>query len=293
MLTTADYSHFDAQAVMEAGEDGSSIGGGWLARHLLCRPQATDSLRAVSIGAHVAASLVGWTSATTMENLQSFQLTDIPVAYDRVMRALDRLYSDLGRPATAAADETFGALKRVADVRDRPYQPANGVTYPGSQLGASLLDIARIVKAVPELEAVTLDAGGWDTHAEQNAVLPALLADLAASLIAFCTDLGEAMRHTTVIVMSEFGRRVEQNSAGGTDHGHGNVMFVIGKGIRGGHVYSRWPGLAAKELDAGNLAVTTDYRQVVSDVIAHRLHNDQLQQVFPGLRYRPVGVASS
>jgi uncharacterized protein (DUF1501 family) len=226
-----------------------------------------------------------------MQSLGAFALGDVPASYDRVMLALDKLYSDRGMPATQAAHETFAALQRVATVRDAPYTPEHNVVYPASALGLALLDIAKVVKSVPQLEAVTLDAGGWDTHAAQNALLPRLLGDLAASLLAFTTDLGERMRHTTVVVMSEFGRRVQENSAGGTDHGHGNVMFVIGKGVRGRHVYSHWPGLAPTDLDYGNLKVTTDYRQVVSDVVKHRLANHHIDRVFPGLAYRPVGLA--
>jgi uncharacterized protein (DUF1501 family) len=290
LLTTADYSHFNAQADMENGSDDPAIGSGWLARHLLCRPQAKDALRAVAMGPHVAASLSGYRRATAVAGLANFQLQVAGIAYDKVMRALEHLYTDSGRPATQAAHETFDALKRVAAIREKPYVPANHVEYPASALGDALLDVARIAKGVPELEAVTLDAGGWDTHAAQNAILPNLLADLAASLLAFVTDLGERMRHTTVVVMSEFGRRVQENSAGGTDHGHGNVMFVIGDGVRGKHVYSHWPGLAPKELDYGDLAVTTDYRQVVADVLKHRLDNHHVDRVFPGMKHRSVGL---
>jgi uncharacterized protein (DUF1501 family) len=291
LITTANYSHFNAQAEMENGSDNGTAGNGWLARHLLCRPQATDALRAIAIGQHVSASLNGYRRATAMASLGSFQLSTLGLAYDKVMHALDRLYSDSGRPATHAAHETFDALNRIAAIRETPYLPAHHAEYPASYLGAALSDVARVVKAVPQLEAVTLDVGGWDTHAAQNAVLPGLLGDLAASLLAFTTDLGERMRHTTIVVMSEFGRRVQENSAGGTDHGHGNAMFVIGKGIRGRRIYSHWPGLSETQLDYGDLAATTDYRQVLSDVVNHRLENHKIDQVFPGLRYRPVGVA--
>ncbi len=291
LVSTADYSHFNAQAEMENGADDPAVGSGWLARHLLCRPQAKGALRAVAFGPHVAASLSGYRRATAIAGLADFQLSAAGMAYDQVMRALEHLYTDAGRPATQAAHETFDALQRVAAIRDAPYVPSHHVEYPKSALGAALYDVARVAKGVPELEAVTLDAGGWDTHAAQNLVLPGLLGDLAASLLAFTTDLGERMRHTTIVVMSEFGRRVQENSAAGTDHGHGNVMFVIGQGIRGKRVYSHWPGLAPKELDYGDLAVTTDYRQVVSDVLKHRLRNDHIHRVFPGLRYHPVGLA--
>ncbi|HEX3900832.1 MAG TPA: DUF1501 domain-containing protein [Mycobacteriales bacterium] len=293
--TTADYSHFDAQATMEAGSDDPGLSTGWLARHLLCRPQATDTLRAVSFGQHVAASLVGWGHTTAMTGLEAFQLDTAPAAYELVMKALDRLYSDSGRPATEAAHETFNALQRVAAVRASSYTPSHNVSYPTSLLGAALLDIAKVIKDVPQLEAVTVDAYGvdafgWDTHAGQNIALPPLLADLAACLTAFVTDLDDEMHNTTVVVMSEFGRRVEENSAGGTDHGHGNVMFVLGRGIHGGKVFTKWPGLGDKQLDYGDLAVTTDYRQVVGDVIAHRLGNPRIGQVFPGLAFSPVGL---
>lgn len=291
MVTTADYSHFEAQATMESGAQDPGFSSGWLARHLLCRPQAKDALRAVAVGTHLATSLSGYPRATVIDAIANFQLALAGTAYDRVMRALENLYTDTGRPATQAAHETFDALRRVAAIRSRPYRPAHGVDYPQSPLGSALFDVARIAKGVPELEAVTVDAGGWDTHAGQNSVLPKLLGDLAACLSAFTADLGELMRRTTIVVMSEFGRRLQENSGGGTDHGHGNMMFVIGEGIRGGHVYSHWPGLAVSDLDYGDLAVTTDYRQVLSDVVKHRMKNNRLGDVFPGLHYKPVGVA--
>jgi uncharacterized protein (DUF1501 family) len=223
-----------------------------------------------------------------MDSVATFGINTLGQSYDRVMHALDRLYSDSGRPATQAAHDTFDALHRVSAVRSRPYTPAHHATYPSSPLGESMLDIARVIKEVGQVEAVTVDAGGWDTHASQSRVLPTLLGDLASSLHAFTTDLGEHMNRVTIVVMSEFGRRLEENSASGTDHGHGNTMFVIGRGVRGGKVYGSWPGLTARDLDLGNLAVTTDYRRVLADVVSHRLGNHHLGRVFPGLKHGPL-----
>jgi uncharacterized protein (DUF1501 family) len=291
LRSTANYSHFDAQAEMELGHGTTGPASGWLARHLQCRPHAQGTFRAISFGPHVSTSLVGWPQPTTMGSLDNFSLNTLGHSYDATMRALDRLFSDRGRPATEAAHATFAALRRVSEVRTRPYHPSHGAKYPTSQVGRTLLDIARVLKAVPQTEAVTADVYGWDTHAAQDAFLPGNLADFGASLAAFTADMGDRMRQTTIIVMSEFGRRLEENSAHGTDHGHGTVMFVIGKGIHGGRVFGHWPGLGASDLDDGNLAVTTDYRQVVSEVVHRRLHNHRVHKVFPGLHYRPIGLA--
>ncbi|HVE97602.1 MAG TPA: DUF1501 domain-containing protein, partial [Mycobacteriales bacterium] len=174
--------------------------------------------------------------------------------------------------------------------------PADGATYPATEFGRSLQEVAQLIKARVGLEAACVDLGGWDMHSAMgttdNGLMATQLDDLAGGLAAFYTDLGTLMRGTTVVTMSEFGRTVAENGSQGTDHGYGNVMFAMGGGIRGGKVYGRWPGLAKSQLDKqGDLEVTTDYRDVLAEIIRQRMRNGRLGEVFPRYRPRPVGFA--
>ena len=138
-----------------------------------------------------------------------------------------------------------------------------------------------------------LDLGGWDTHEEQGTLdgtFNHLLDTLARGLEALYTDLGDTMRRVTVVTMSEFGRRVQENESAGTDHGHGNMMVLMGGGVRGGQVYSQWPTLAPDALNDGDLAITTDYRDVLADIVSQRLNNTKLDEIFPGHSVTSLGL---
>ena len=132
------------------------------------------------------------------------------------------------------------------------YKPANNAAYPKGNFGTALMQVAQLIKAEVGLEIAAVDLGGWDTHVRQGALegdMPDLLAELSQGLAALYKDLGEAMKKVTIVTMSEFGRRVAENGGGGTDHGHGNVMFVMGGGVNGGKVYGDWPGISKDKLD--------------------------------------------
>jgi uncharacterized protein (DUF1501 family) len=173
------------------------------------------------------------------------------------------------------------------------YQPSNGASYPGDEFGEGLRQIAQLVKADLGLEVACLDLGGWDTHEQQGTLdgtFNGLLTTLARGLGAFYADLDQHMGKVTVVVMSEFGRRVGENGSSGTDHGHGNVMLIMGGSIHGGKVYHRWPTLRPEKLDDGDLAITTDYREVLTELLTRRLNNPALDQVFPGFSATPLGI---
>jgi len=188
------------------------------------------------------------------------------------------------------------ATDTLKQVTASAYQPAGGAQYPASQFGKALEQVAQLIKAQVGLEIAALDIGGWDTHVNEGALvgqMPKLLDDLASSLAAFYQDLGDSMKEVTVVTMSEFGRRAKENGGGGTDHGHGNVMFVLGKRINGGKVYGEWPGLAPEKLvSPGDLAVTTDFRSVLGELVQKHLLDAQIGQVFPDFStYQPLGLA--
>ena len=174
------------------------------------------------------------------------------------------------------------------------YKPAKGAIYPKTDFGLGMQQIAQLVKAEVGLEVACVDIGGWDTHANQGGAegtLARLLQELAEGIAAFNTDLGEAMRRVTLVTMSEFGRRASENGSAGTDHGHANAMFIVGGGTVGGKVHATWPGLSKEKLyGPGDLALTTDYRDVLSEVLAKRMGNDKLAEVFPGYTPRALGV---
>ena len=202
-------------------------------------------------------------------------------------RRLEALYTtgsaDLVHGAGA---ETFEAVKVLRAANPQRYQPEHGAQYPASQLGQRLRQIAQLIKAGVGLEVAFADVGGWDTHVNQGGATGQLanrLGDLARSIAAFTTDLGDRMEDVVVLTMSEFGRTARQNGTGGTDHGHAGSMFVIGGGARGGRVHGKWPGLAPEQLYEGrDLALTTDFRAVFAEVASKHLGAERLDRLFPG-----------
>jgi uncharacterized protein (DUF1501 family) len=207
------------------------------------------------------------------------------------MRSLHTLWdgdrSRLGRSMKA----TFDALESFQVVKNSSDEPENGAEYPGNDLGQALKEVARVIKSDVGVAVLTVDQGDWDHHTDMGNVGGGLLVQnatgLADSLTAFLTDLGAWGDRVTVVTISEFGRRVQENSSGGTDHGYGNVMFVAGAGVKGGTYYGRWPGLS-NNLD-GDLLVTTDYRSVLSEVVVSRF-GASTAAVFPGFSRSAVGV---
>ena len=184
-----------------------------------------------------------------------------------------------------AGQETFDAVKMLRSANPRRYAPEHGAAYPRSPFGQSLRQIAQLIKAEVGLEVAFADVGGWDTHVNQGGATGQLanrLGDFARSVSALVTDLGDRMDDVTILTMSEFGRMARQNGNGGTDHGHAGAMFVIGGSVRGGRVHGRWPGLAREQLYEGrDLALTTDFRTVFSEVVVGHLGAPNADSIFP------------
>jgi uncharacterized protein (DUF1501 family) len=182
--------------------------------------------------------------------------------------------------------EMFDAVKMLRNANPQKYAPRNGASYPGSQFGQRLLQIAQLIKANVGLEIAFADIQGWDTHVNQggsNGQLAARLTDFSQSIAALVTDLGDRMDDVVIMTMSEFGRAAHQNGNGGTDHGHAGALFVIGGKVKGGKVYGKWPGLEAEQLYEGrDLALTTDFRSVFAEVVSDHLGATKLEKIFPG-----------
>ena len=140
-----------------------------------------------------------------------------------------------------------------------------------------------LIKADVGVEAAFAEIGGWDHHSNENGQLANLLRQLAAALTAFSQDMGDRMEDIVVVTMSEFGRTPQENGNAGTDHGHGDLMMVLGGSVAGGKVYGKWPGLEVENLyEKRDLAVTTDYRDVLGELVRDHLGQENVTEVFPG-----------
>lgn len=283
------HSHFDAMDYMERGTPGEKqISTGWLARHLQVAAVENGSpFRAVGFGSLLPSSLRGPIPAIALKSIEDFHLGRQKQGGEiaQFQNAISAMYSadtNLGM----RADFTFDAVQILEGVVSGGYQASNGAQYPESEFGQSLKQVAQLIKADVGVEVAAVDLGGWDTHVNQGGLdgeMPELLADLGLSLTAFYHDLGDTMKRVTVIAMSEFGRRASENGGKGTDHGHGNVMMAMGKSLNGGKVYGQWPGLSPEALASpGDLAITTDFRLVLSELVSKHLLNPALDQIFPG-----------
>lgn len=189
--------------------------------------------------------------------------------------------------------ETFEAVKMLKYADPQRYTPAAGAVYPRGRFGNSLQQLAQLIKANVGVQIAFADISGWDHHVNEGSTqgqLANVLRDFSQSLAAFWTDLGSLAEETVVVTMSEFGRTARENGNRGTDHGHANVMFVLGGPVRGGKVYGQWPGLEPEQLNEGrDLALTTDFRRVLGEVLSCHLGNQDLAGVFPGFDNSAAG----
>lgn len=293
------HSHFDAMDYMERGTPGEkSIPTGWIGRHLQTAPWQNESpFRAVGMGGVMQASLRGPVPVTTLQSIADFRLQGDAPRMDDLRRSLTALYAG-GSPLDQLANDTFDAVDILSQVDVSTYTPVQGADYPESEFGTAMMQIAQIVKAEIGLEAACVDIGGWDTHnaeGQLDGTFPNLLNEFASGLAALVHDLGERAGLVTIVTMSEFGRRVQENGSGGTDHGHGNCMFVLGGGVNGGKVYGQWPGLEEDQLfGPGDLDISTDYRDVLAEIIEKRLQNPALDEIFPGYAdWNELGVVQA
>ncbi len=271
---------------MESGTPGlKATSDGWLNRALPPESGKLSPVRAISMGAALPRALRGRNDAVAINNLSEFQVKDAPSAMgfeSMYGGTADKVLNGTGR-------ETFEAVKLMQSIQKQPYTPSNGAKYPGGRLGQSLMQIARLIKSNVGLEVAFTDVGGWDTHVNEVGAKPAagqlanLLTDFGNALAAFHQDLGDAMADVTVVTMSEFGRTAKENGNRGTDHGHANVMFAFGGGVKGGRVYGDWPGLEPEQLyENRDLNLTTDFRDVLGELVTRQLGNRNIAAVFPG-----------
>lgn len=302
-LTSDTRSHFDAMQFMELGTpDSKSSTTGWLTRHLRSASNLPPSLivPALAVGNLQPSSLLGNRQSIGMTTPNDFNFGGHWEFGDWQRVALRKMY-DGSSWLHQAAVQTMDALDVVERANPGTYTPGNGAVYPNSGFGRSLQTVAQVIRMQLGLQVATLDLGGWDTHEYQGDAGTGYLSDklkelgqgIEALLLDLSNDNGtDHTRRLTVVVMSEFGRSFQENASRGTDHGHGNIMLVAGGAVNGGRVHGEWPGLATDQLyDRRDLAITTDYRRVLSEILIRRLGNPQLGAVFPGYRsYTPLDV---
>jgi uncharacterized protein (DUF1501 family) len=270
-------SHFDAQDYMESGMPGRPAGDGWLNRALPEAAPGTSPVRAISVSTQLPRTLRGKQPAVAINNLDQFQVRDSSAA-----GILENMYATTSdKSLLASGKDTFDAIRMIQSLNRGTYTPVNGAQYVG-EFGRGLQQVARLIKSDAGVEAAFAEIGGWDHHSNEVGQLAGLLPQFGNSLAAFVRDMGDRMEDIVLVTMSEFGRTVKEDGTGGTDHGHGNVMMVLGGPIRGGKVYGRWPGLEPDQLhERRDLAITTDFRDVLGELVAKHLERP-VDRVFPG-----------
>jgi len=280
-------SHFDAQDYMELGTPGvKSTPDGWLNRFVTEKGKDQNPFQAVALTRRLPRILSGKGAALTMTSIGEFGLRDSLLA-----PALQRLYANISDPLLRQGGENLFEAMRILRTVESRLPPTVMDGYPNGRFGGNLKEISRLIKANIGLEIAFAEIEGWDTHVNEGGAKGQManrLKDLADGLAAFYRDLGDQMDDVVLLTLSEFGRTARENGNRGTDHGHANVMFVMGGKIKGGKVYGRWPGLEPELLHEGrDLALTTDFRAVCGEVLSHHMGLRELTQVFPGYKFPP------
>jgi uncharacterized protein (DUF1501 family) len=287
-------SHFDAQDYMESATPGvKSTRDGWLNRYLQAI-NSTTPLQGVAVTRQTPRTMQGRAATLSFPGVDEFAVRDTMGSARAIQDSYSRTRDSL---LNTSAREAFDAMAVLQKATAGAYQPANGADYPRSPFGRALQEMARIAKANVGLEVAFAESTGWDTHVAQGASdgqLAGRLDDLARGIAALARDLGDRMGETVIMTMSEFGRAASENGNGGTDHGHGNAMMLIGGPVKGGHVYGSWPGLRPEQrFEARDLAVTTDFRNVFAEVVTTHLGAPpaSLSRILPGFTPgKPVGL---
>jgi uncharacterized protein (DUF1501 family) len=287
--TDPTRSHFDAMRIAEAGSPSSSRTG-WLARALAATPpRSSTAVRAIAIDRAAPRSLAGARGALAVLDPSAsrglLRGSSSSSKKGSLRADLAALYGGASRDTRSAGEASLAALELLDRARVEMRQPPTGTPYPEGELGTKLACAAAWIRAGVGLEVLTVDYGGWDFHRELGArdgEMARKLDELSHALSAFDRDLGAFRDSVTLVALTEFGRRAAENASGGLDHGHGACMILLGGKLAGGRVHARWPGLATDRLDGGDLAVTTDSRDVLADVLVRRFGCPDIATVFPG-----------
>ena len=293
-LTNGTRSHFDAQDFIERGSlNDKNLSEGWFTRFLKSESQSPDTMfQSMAISSITPSSFLGSNNTVALTNIADYKLRG-----DGRLPELLRSFYKGNQLIDEVANKTLDSIQHLgkrlqtnpSEVVDATHLKNAG--YPeNNPFARSLANLAQVIKMEIGLQIATVDYGGWDTHEHQTNIFSNLTEGLSKSLGAFYNEIANYHSNVTILVMSEFGRRLKANKSGGTDHGHGNVMLALGGNVKGGKMYGKWPGLSNEQLDNHvDLAVTTDYRTVLSEVVVRRLRNAKLGYIFPNLKeYKPL-----
>ncbi len=294
-------SHFDAQDYMESGTPfNKGTSSGWLNRAVGLLGHDATPFRAVSLTSSMPRSFYGDNPSVAISNLQDFaiQMRGNPMGANIAARSFEDLYDKTASGLLKeTGKESFDAVKMIQKTDVKNYKPENNAAYPNTALGNSLKQIAQLIKMDVGLEVAFAESGGWDTHFNQGAeqgVFARNVSDLSNSITAFWTDMSALQDDVTVMSMTEFGRTVRQNGTGGTDHGRGSCNFILGNDVNGGMVHGIVKPLAVENLEDGrDLAVTTDFRAVFSEVADKHLKINSDNVLFPDWKGTKIGVMKS
>jgi uncharacterized protein (DUF1501 family) len=288
-------SHFDAQDYMESGTPGTkSTADGWLNRVLQSEQQTKESpFSAVAFGPSMPRILSGKAQAVAVSNVNAFGIAGGNSAATPLGNTFEAMYDQsVDTVLHGTGQETFEAVKMLKSADPKKYTPEPGANYPNGRFVDALRQTAQLIKSNVGVQIAFTDIGGWDHHVNEGAAegqLANVLREFGQSIAAFWVDLGSLAEDTVIVTMSEFGRTARENGNRGTDHGHANVMFVLGGPVRGGRVYGRWPGLDPSQLNEGrDLALTTDFRRVLGEAVYRHVGNPNLNTVFPGFENSPA-----
>ncbi|HXJ64457.1 MAG TPA: DUF1501 domain-containing protein, partial [Actinomycetota bacterium] len=299
-MSQPNRSHFEAMEEMERAAPGTSLRTGWIDRVLGGRISGT-AFQGMQLGSGMAApAFRGPSPELAIYSVDSFGL-DAAWDNDELTRwsnALRGLYTGAQDVLLGPANVTLDALTAMQQLKDAGYTPANGAVYPDTDLGHAFSDLARLIKANVGLQVAAIDYGDWDMHEGMGSAdagwLHDHLSELSGTLAALATDLGsDGLQGVTLATLTEFGRCVGENGSGGADHGYGQAVLLLGGGVVGGQVHGQWPGCSMDDLiDEMDLAVTTDYRGILAEILEKRCRASGVSSVFPGLGSDRPGVVT-
>ncbi len=273
-------SHFSAQNLIERGVvEKTGPNTGWLGRHIAQSTAASNSaFRVISISGNVPVALTGADEPLAIDNLNDFGFDQgiLDSGYPQVLTDFFRNAVPFSGPAAAA----LIAMEELQSADLSTILPENGALYPDTALGRKMRQASQLIKSQLPVEVICVDSDGWDHHENLPTYIDQSLTELADVLSAFNTDMDIGMARITVLVYTEFGRRIGENGSAGTDHGTGSLAYLMGGGVNGGQIISDWPGL-----DTGineDLQITTDLRSVMTEMLDKRLGGTDVGTVFPG-----------
>lgn len=310
-VPTENRSHFKSMDMMERGlaDNETNLTSGWLTRHIESLTADRPLLSTVSTNSNNPISLLGYPQAVSIPNVENFNVaggdTNANVisalnsaggsAYQQValqtLEAINTVQTKLDENTVQTKLDELG-LSSDDDSETDDQEAETGPAYTNGPLSSSLRNLATMIKMDIGLDVATVDHGGWDHHNNLVNEFRNQVTELSQSLSAFWQDVEAYRDRITVVFMTEFGRRLSENASNGTDHGSGSVMMVLSGNANGGQMYGSWPGIVSADLDNGELAVTTDYRQVIGEVLAKRHCSPTLETVFPTVPYAPLGLVN-